>query len=570
MEHSAVLSELLILLCAIVLMVPLFQRLGIGSIPGYLVAGSVIGPPGLALIDNPDAVRTVSEFGVVFLLFSIGIELKPSRLWVMRRQVFGLGTAQVVLNGAALTLIALALGIERNAAIVAGFGLALSSTAFVLQMLAEKRQLGTSHGRHALAILLLQDIAVVPLITLVYLLAGEGGPLSLNILFAVLESAAVLGAVILAGRYVLPRALSVLAGTQNRDVFAAAAVLLVLGAAWLLQAAGLSMALGAFLAGLLLANSSFRHQIVADIHPFRGFLLGFFFLSVGMSLDMSLLGSQFGMLMLLLAGMLIVNFLITAACSLVAGANAADAMRLGTLLAQGGEFAFILFALAASVGVMPGDTAQFLLMLVVLSMLLTPALAAAGERLARRLALRQTALAAATLASEEPEVIIAGFGRVGRQVSNVLRANGVRSVAIDRNHDRVAEALREGYEVIFGDTSRPEILRAAGIEHARLVLLTLDDVEAAQQTAAVIAEICPQVSVVARARDRHSSHELAEHGVRHAIPETTEYSLQLGLASLRALGQEGDALHRLEEKLRADEYHELHMSPAGTPKQSDG
>ena len=556
MGHAEPFADLLLLLSAMVLMVPLFQRIGIGSVPGYLVGGLIVGPHGAGLISGVESVRTIAEFGVVFLLFVIGVELKPSQLWRMRQQVFGVGTAQVLISGSLMTAIAMGFGVAFAPAVLAGFALSLSSTAFVLQMLTERRELSSPHGRTAFSVLLLQDMAVVPLITLVYVFSSTTQMTPGQIAVVVAESAAIFFGILIAGRYLLNPVFNLLAGVRNREVFASAALLLVLGTGWLMEHANMSMAMGAFVAGLLLADSHFRHQIVADIQPFRGFLLGLFFVSVGMSLEISLVLEQWPTVVALLFGLIILKSGILFAVARFSGSGLRDAVRVAGLLAQGGEFAFVLFALAGSSGVMQAALIQPLLVVVVLSMLLTPLIAMLGDRLANSLP-ESGARHAAQADPEETEIMITGFGRVGRQVYNVLEAGGYRCVAVDRSHTHVDQGIRDGYNVFYGDASQPEILHSLGIDHAELVVLTMDDPQAAAETAGIIYSISPTIRVVARARDGDIGHTLVGHGVNRAIPETTEYSLQVGIAALETLGVDDAVLVEIEALMRADEYRAL-------------
>jgi len=554
--HGDSLVQILILLGAMVVVVPLFQRLGIGSVPGYLIAGMAVGPHGMGWIGDVEDVRTIAELGVVFLLFVIGIELKPARLWLMRRQVFGLGSAQIAITGFAICAVALGFGVDRKAAILAGFGLALSSTAFVLQLLGEKRELSSSHGRSAFSILLMQDMAVVPLITLVYVFSSESALNAGQVVMVVLEALAIIVGLIVLGRYALGHVLAWIAGVNNREVFAATAVLLVLGAGWLMEHAGMSMAMGAFLAGLLMAESAFRHQVVADIQPFRGFLLGLFFISVGMSLELLVVLQNWQNVLFALFGLFALKAVVIIVCMLTIDHPLIDSVRVAGLLAQGGEFAFVLFGLALSAGVMSSDLVQFLLVIVVLSMLLTPAVAALGERIAARLPASGKRLPSNEL-SDQSDVIVAGFGRVGRQVCNVLEAAGYSTVAVDRSHSLVNGGLKDGYNVYYGDASRPEILRALGVTNAPLLVLTMDDAEAAAETAGIVREVSPRTKVIARARDEVIAQTLAHHGVQRSIPETTEYSLQVGIAALETLGVEDTMLVEIENVMRSEEYRAL-------------
>ena len=366
MTEAHYLTDILILLAAAIVAVPLFQRLGLGPVLGYLAAGTLVGPWGLGFIDQVEEIRHLAEFGVIFLLFIIGIELKPARLWAMRRMVFGLGTAQVILTGLAIAGLAMLLGQPPRTAVIIGFGLALSSTAFGLQILTERGDMGKTYGHTAFSVLLLQDLAVVPLLTLVSLLAAESALLE-GLEFALLEAALVIAFVIFVGRFFLSPVLRLVATSRTAEVFTAAAVFAVLGTAWLMEAAGLSLAVGAFLAGLMMADSSYRHQVVADIQPFRGILLGLFFMGVGMSIDFGLLGRQSLLVAGLVLGLLLIKFAILWVLSRLMGVGTADATRVSLLLSQSGEFGFVIFGLAAISGVLPLDLFHILTLLVALT-----------------------------------------------------------------------------------------------------------------------------------------------------------------------------------------------------------
>ncbi len=375
MTETQYIVDIVVLLAAAVIAVPLFQRLGLGAVLGFLVAGAVIGPWGLGFISAVDEIRHLAEFGVIFLLFIIGIELKPSRLWVMRRSVFGLGTAQVLITGTVITLVALAFGIPMRSALIVGFGLALSSTAFGLQILSDKGELGTGYGRSAFAILLLQDLAVVPLMALLPLLAQRELTITQDLELAALESVIIIVGVFILGRILLRPLLQLVAKSRrNPEIFTASGILIVLGAAWLTDWAGLSMALGAFLGGLLLADSRYRHQIMADIQPFRGLLLGLFFMSVGMSINFGLLGRQGFLVMGLVGGLLLLKAAFLWGLCRITGRPHSESVHVALLLAQAGEFGFILFGLANMLGLMGGELYQLLLLTVALSMAATPLL----------------------------------------------------------------------------------------------------------------------------------------------------------------------------------------------------
>jgi monovalent cation:proton antiporter-2 (CPA2) family protein len=568
MEHGAFLPAALVLLGAMVLAVPLAQRARLGSVPGYLLAGIVVGPAVLGLVDEHELIAIAGEFGVVFLLFVTGIELSPARLWLLRRLVFGLGGMQLLATAAAIGLLALAAGIGRDAALIVGFGLALSSTALVLQMLAERKELGTPAGRVGLSVLLLQDVAVAPLVSLVYLLGPDQAVGAEGALPGPLRSLLLLAVFLVAGRFLLRRALPVVAQSRNADILVATAVLLVLGAAWLMQEAGFSMALGAFLAGVLLADSPYRHQVVADIQPFRGILLGLFFLTVGMSLELAAALARWPELLALTCGFMLLKALLMAGAARLFGLPLDEAFRTGFQLAQGGEFALVLFALALGQGVFDAQLHASLLQMLVLSLLLAPLGFFAGDQLARRIMQAANPLldTVEIEAALEGHVLLCGYGRVGSQLGNVMEAAGLRWVAADMRPETVQLARLAGLPVYFGDASRPSILEALRVEHAALAIVTLDDADAAERCVHAIRRHAPGCRIVARSPDLVHADTLVSHGASRAVPETSEYSLQLGLAALAELDVEPQRLQALETGFREEGYARLHANRAGIPQ----
>ncbi len=533
------LSDIIILLAAAVIAVPLFQSLGLGAITGFVVAGVVIGPSVLGYVENVADIAHLAELGVVVLLFVIGIELKPARLWQMRRHVFGLGSLQILVTGALLTVLAhYIFDIVWDIALMIGFALSLSSTAFVLQVLSERRQISTEHGRPAVSILLMQDLAVVPLLALVALLEKPDMTMAEDVFYAMGQAVTILGLIIVFGRFILNPLLNLLTRFGAPEVFTAMTLLLVLVAALAMESVGLSMATGAFLAGLLVADSSFRHQILAEIQPFRGLLLGLFFMSMGMSLNLQVFLESPFMLLGLVLLLLPLKFLILWPLTRAFRVKGRAAAAVGLLLAQSGEFGLVLFALAHNLGVLAPDLFQKLLVIVLLSMLTTPLL----DKLAQKI-----------LAREEPEtppeperaesrdsgyVIVAGFGRVGHRIGQILEMSDVPYVAIDKDPGRVQFKRKEGRKVYYGDARRPEVFRAAGIEQAALVIVTLDDVAAAEQVVATLHGVFPSVPVFARGHDIVNCRELANLGAQYTVSENLEASAELARAALRHIGQE--------------------------------
>jgi monovalent cation:proton antiporter-2 (CPA2) family protein len=539
MAETHYIVDMLILLSAGIVTALLFQRLGLGTVLGFLVAGAMVGPWGLGLIVTVDEIRHLAELGVVFLLFIIGIEMKPSRLWVMRRSVFGLGSAQVLATGAVITLIALALGLPTRTALVTGFGLALSSTAFGLQILRDKGEFGTAYGRAAFAILLLQDLAIVPLIALLPLLARPDLTITEDVELAGLETVLILVGVFVLGRVLLRPVLQLAAGSRrNPEIFTATGILLVLGAAWLTDWAGLSMALGAFLGGLLLADSRYRHQIVADIQPFRGLLLGLFFMSVGMSVDFGLFGRQGVQVVGMVGCLLLLKAALLWTLCRISGRSHTESVQVALLLAQAGEFGFVLFGLAHMLGLMDEELYQLLLLVIAMSMTATPLLVRLGGWLGRP--------PAATLPSAAPSsepipalrnhVIVAGFGRFGRSLSHILAKAGVPYLVLEVNPVRVAAAQALHYPVFYGDASRAEVLRSAGAAEASMVVLALDQMESVGKAVVTLREVFPDLAIYSRAWGVDAAQRLCSMGVTQAIPETMATSLQLAGDVLRASG----------------------------------
>jgi glutathione-regulated potassium-efflux system ancillary protein KefC/glutathione-regulated potassium-efflux system protein KefB len=533
------LTETAILLAAAVVAVSLARFARLSSILGYLAAGLVIGPWGLNLIGDVNRIMQVAQFGVVLLLFVIGLELQPTRLWVMRRIVFGLGAAQVLVCTLLLAAIAWAVGQAPMAALIIGFGLSLSSTPLVLQLLAERGELKSQHGRAAFGILLFQDLAVLPALAVLPLLEPShavhsgGSPWWLSLIKFIAVGAGVL---IGGGRVVLRPALRLVARVKVSEVFTAAALLTVILTALLANRAGLSASLGAFLAGVLLADSEFRHELEADLEPFKGLLLGLFFISVGMAANLGLLRSAPMELFAVTAGFLAVKVVAIAALGKLGRLRGDSALRLGFALPTGGEFAFVLFTLAARGQLLDAVTADLLILAVTLSMLLGPLLLIGYEALSARWGDAPAAPYDSIEARDIP-VIIAGFGRFGQIVARVLRVKGQPFTALDSSQTHVDFVRRLGNDVYYGDASRLDLLRAAGAESARVLVLAIDDVDASVRTAAVVREQFPQLRIFARARNRQHAFALMDAGVTEVIRETYASSLEMAAAVLEELGE---------------------------------
>lgn len=568
----AYLLEILILLVAAVVVVPLLQAARLGTVPGFLVAGIVVGPAGLGLITNVDQIVKLAEIGVVLLLFVIGIELKPSRLWLMRRMVFGLGSSQVLLTGAALAAaLHYFFALPATTAILVGAALALSSTAFVLQILSEQKALTAQHGRASFAILLMQDLAVVPLLALVPLLADPDAGAGKDIGLALLESLAVLALVVVAGRYLLQPVLRLVARFGSTEVFTASALLIVLGAAVATEHAGLSMAMGAFVAGLLISESAYRHQVIAEIHPFRGLLLGLFFMSMGMLFDLGLLVESPLRALWTLALLILIKALILFPLVRLFGLRARQSLAVALLLAQSGEFALVLFAMARQAGLLAEQRFQELLLVVLLSMLVTPLLAYLASRLtaARRGdAAESSDDEAARIAAP---IVLAGYGRVGGRIGEILAQAGQPFVALDSDPDIVAHERARGNPVYYGDVSQPGLLRSVGAGNARLIIVTLNDPDATKRLVASLREQNPEVQIFARGHNLEVCQSLSRMGAAGVVSENIEASLELSRMILERVGVEEREREDLLTAFR-DRYHALIHDPAsaGTDRRGTG
>ncbi len=532
----AFLEQVAIFLAAAVVVVPLARRAGMGSVLGYMLAGLIVGPWALDLVDDEQEILHFAELGVVLLLFVIGLELQPLRLWAMRRAVFGLGGGQFALTVVALAGLAFALGLPLEAAVVAGLALSLSSTAFALQALAERNELTTRHGRLSFSILLFQDLAVIPILALLPLLApasasaGEGA-LWLNIAKAV----GLIVLMVLGGRYLLRHVLRLVAQFGTHEVFTATALLTVVGVALLMDLVGLSMALGAFLAGVLLADSEYRHELEADIEPFKGLLLGLFFMAVGMTVNIGLVIETPLAVLGLALGLMSVKMLCLIAVARVETANWRTIRGTAVALSQGGEFAFVILALGVSSALMDWRTADMLIVAVTLSMAATPLALRAGDWLNVRLEPKAEP-AYEQIIEEENRVIIAGFGRVGQIVGRILRMRRIGFTALETSSDQVDFVRRFGSKVYYGDASRVELLRAANADKAVLFVLAIEDVEQSLVTARAVRRHFPHLTIFARARNRQHAHALMDLGIRHIVRDTFHSSLELARAILTELG----------------------------------
>ena len=548
MTETHYIFDIIVLLTAAVVAVPLFQRLGLGAVLGFLVAGAAVGPWGIGFIMAVDEIRHLAEFGVVFMLFIIGIELKPARLWIMRRTVFGLGSAQLFATGVVLTLAALYFDLTLRSALVVGFGLALSSTAFGLQILSDKGELGTEYGRTSFAILLMQDLAIVPMMALLPLLASSDMSVTEDVELAALESILILVGVFVLGRLLFRPILKLVAESKrNPEIFTATAILLVLGAALLTGWAGLSMALGAFLGGLLLADSRYRHQIMSDIQPFRGLLLGLFFMSVGMSINFGLIGTHGLQVAGLVGGLLLIKAAVIWGLCRATGRTFAEAVQVALLLAQAGEFGFVIFGLANITGIMESELYQLLLLIIALSMAATPLLVKLSPWIGN--AIEQPLPSREKMTRPFPEshnhVIVAGYGRFGKFLARSLAKARVPYLVIEVDPVKVTNAQSLDHPVFFGDASQIEVLRSAGAEHASAVVFAMNQMEHIGQAVVAVRDAFPSLQVYARAWDARMAQKLLSLGACYAIPETLESSQQLTRDVLSASGVASETVAQL-------------------------
>lgn len=555
---EAQLIQVTVFLAAAAIAAPLGRFLGIGAVLGYLAAGVVIGPYMLGplyALDHVEKVLEFGEFGVVLLLFVIGLELRPVRLWALRSAIFGLGAAQLVLTGFVLAGIGLALGLATGQALFIGLALSLSSTAFALQVLEEKGELTTRHGRLAFSILLFQDLAAIPLIALVPLFAlGSGEEPTMDLGSAGLAILTIAG-VIVVGRFLLSRLYRLVAAVGVREALTATALLTVVGVALLMEEVGLSAALGSFIAGALLADSEYRHQIEADIAPFEGLLLAVFFMAVGMSIDLSVLVARPGALLLIVAGLIAVKFAVLFGLGRWWGLTNTPSRRLGIVLSQGGEFAFVLFSVGLVEGVIDRETAGLLTLAVTLSMAATPLLLLVDD-LYRR-SIKTAAPDYEMPPDDEKHVIIAGFGRFGQIVARVLRARHIPFTALDKSVTQIDFVKRFGADIYYGDAGRIDILRAAGADKASAFVLAIDDVDNSLRVAEIVRENFPDLPIYARARDRIHVHKLMDLGVTIIERETFLAALTLTSELLRGLGLKPNEAKRLIETFKTHDEARL-------------
>ncbi|WP_165310132.1 glutathione-regulated potassium-efflux system protein KefB [Vibrio ziniensis] len=549
---SDFLQSTAVFLTAAVVAVPLAQRAGLGSVLGYLLAGVIIGPWGLGLISDVEAIMHFAEFGVVLLLFLIGLELNPRKLWQMRGPILGLGGAQVVVTTAVIASITSLMGIGWQSSLVIGMGLALSSTAIALRVIEERGLSRSETGQSGFAVLLFQDIAVIPMLAMLPVLAGNTGGSWLDVVWMLCGIVGLL----VGGHFLLSPLFRYIVLSGVRELFTVAALLLVIGIALLMQQLGLSMALGTFLAGVLLAESEFRHELEIAIEPFKGLLLGLFFISVGMAVDLGLLALEPLSILLAVIGLVTVKGLLLYVLARFSGTRAKARSRMAAILSQGGEFAFVIFTAASNQGLLKSEQAAFLLVVVSLSMVTTPLLLSAQSRwFARNLNTSDDEAIGSDIFDKEPRVIIAGFGRFGQIVGRLMYANKIKITVLESDASQIKLLRKYGYKVFYGDATQLELLRAAGADEAEAIVICTD----APDEVVKIVELCkhhfPKLKILARARSRVEAYQLMNHGVERYSRETFLGALDLGRQTLISLG-----MHPYEAKRAEAHFRKLDMS----------
>ncbi|ANI30427.1 potassium transporter KefB [Yersinia entomophaga] len=549
MEGSALLTAILLFLFAAVVAVPIAQRLGIGAVLGYLIAGIAIGPWGLGFIRDVDEILHFSELGVVFLMFIIGLELNPAKLWQLRRSIFGVGAGQVIITATVLGALLYFTQFAWQAAVIGGIGLAMSSTAMALQLMREKGMNRNEGGQLGFSVLLFQDMAVIPALALIPILAGGGG--GANDWARIALKVAAFAGMLIGGRYLLRPLFRYIVASGVREVFTAAALLVVLGSAIFMDALGLSMALGTFIAGILLAESEFQHELEIAIEPFKGLLLGLFFISVGMALNIGVIFTH--LLEVLLGVLALVSIKATVLYGLARAFGLRRSVRLqfAGVLSQGGEFAFVLFSAAFSQHVLSVDQLALLLVVVTLSMMTTPLLMQGIDRiLSRRYNAPEESDEKPFVEDNDPQVIVVGFGRFGQVIGRLLMANKMRITVLERDVSAVGVMRKYGYKVYYGDATELELLRAAGAEKAKAIVITCNEPEDTMTLVHLCQQHFPNLHILARARGRVEAHELLQSGVKDFTRETFSSALELGRKTLRQLGMHPHQAYRAQQHFR--------------------
>lgn len=566
-EAGTELVKVVVLLAAGVIAVPLFKRLGLGSVLGYLAAGLAIGPFGLGFFSEAQTILHIAELGVVMFLFVIGLEMQPTRLWSMRRQIFGLGLLQVAVCTALLSGLGMLGGLSGKVAFIAAAGFVLSSTAIVMQLLDESGDTSTPRGQRIVSILLLEDLAIVPLLAIVAFMAPAPAEAEVSRWVTVGIAVAAVVGLIAVSRWLLNPLFRVLAHANAREVMTAAALLVVLGAALAMQWGGLSMAMGAFAAGVMLSESTFRHQLEADIEPFRGILLGLFFMSVGMSLDVKLVLADWKLLLAAVLAYMAVKSLGIYTVARATHATHGDALQRAALMAQGGEFAFVLYSAATAAGIVDGHTNALLTAAIILSMALTP-LAVIALRWVMPAPPPPSMDGIEDVMAGEGQsgsVLVIGFGRFGQIASQSLLARGIDVVIIENDTDMIRAAAQFGFKVFYGDGTRLDVLHASGAGHAKAILVCVDKKEVTSRIVELLKHECPLTPVLARAYDRQHAIELIRHGVDYQLRETFESALAFGAEALRVFGVQEADIAEVAEDIRRRDAQRLQLQMAGTP-----
>jgi monovalent cation:proton antiporter-2 (CPA2) family protein len=549
------LSDLLIMLAAGVLIVPAAQYLKLGAVPGFLLAGILVGPSVAGLISEPEEIKHISEFGVVFLLFVIGMEVNPSKLWHMRGWVFGMGLLQVLLTGTVLSLISIQLfNCSLQTGILIGASLSLSSTAFVLQLLLAKKALGQNFGRASFSVLLLQDLAVVPLLALIGFFSMEKFVVNSQIITVIAEAFALLASVIIAGRYLLQPVLNIIARSHNPEIFTATALLLVIGMALLTESVGLSMEMGAFIAGLLIADCNYRHQIMAEVQPFRGILLGLFFMSMGLSVNLSVFIDQPVNILLLTVGLIATKFIVLFPIVYLFRLGLQNSLATAMILAQSGEFALVIFAAAMESALLSDVIYQQLLLIVLFSMLLTPMLANIAFRIVNRVEQSDEKI---EFDSKPSRIILAGFGRVGQRIGNILEQLDVPYVAIDNKPEIVDMAQKQGHPVFYGDARKPDIFKSLHMTDDSIVLITLDDFDAAENLVVMLSSHYPNAYILVRGHNANQCKILLSLGASDIVSENLEASIQLSRLALIESGIESGQYDDVLAQYKFEYYKQI-------------
>lgn len=566
-EDADFFTYAIILLGGAVIAAPLFKRIGLGTVLGYLAAGILIGPV-TGIIDDGEKILHFAEFGVVLLLFIIGLELKPTRLWRMRRDIFAMGSMQVIITGLVLTALCYYLtDLRAQSSMIIGFSLALSSTAFALQILDERGDLNRSYGQKTFSILLFQDMAIIPLLALVSLLSTSGDEASsTNVVINVIIALAAIGFLILAGKYLLNSLFQIIASTGAKEAMIAAALFVVLGAAAMMEGAGLSMALGAFLSGVMLSESSFRHELEADIEPFRGILLGLFFMAVGLSLNLDVLWANLVLIIIAVPLVMVVKALIIYQLTRGFGAHRNEAVRISGVLPQSGEFGFIIFTAAMAAGVLDQSTTSILIAIVTITMVITPFFAKLMDIFV---------LADSDAGMEESfegagsDILMIGFSRFGQIAAQMFLAGGSDVTILDYSAERIRNARQFGFKIYFGDGKRKDVLKAAGIEKAKIVAVCTNSRETTDKVVDLIRSEYPDVKLFVRSYDRAHTLDLRNRGIDYEIRETFESGIEFGRKSLEFLGTSEDISYKIAKEVRKRDEERLALQEAGGARAGD-